>query len=419
MVNWFFLSHARFDRVNDPQNCISRFYADLIKRIRTRRGADAEAFIDETSLQLGDKWPDALEEALNTCRALVCIFSRAYFNSDYCGKEFRIFLDRMEGQPEPPPLILPVMLSPPEDVRTLERIRHVVADIHDVDGGFPKDYVENGLEYMMVRTSQQENYRNFVDRFGDRLIALAEQHQLPPLPEVPDIKNVTSAWARPAADADAPADSAGSAPEDETVEFADFIYVAATRQQIERLQDPKPDPGRYGPRGGLDWKPYLPKPEEPMWNIAQAVATKEKFHYLPVQTRVNDLSLFIREARRKNRIVVILVDSWALYLDVYHNVLSPYDDLDPLNSVMLVVWNFKDDATVSSREAIRGQIELVFPVKAGRQDLAAYLFDIGTPEDLQKFLAIALQEARSKIIRVNQRFRTAGESRPLRRLGEK
>src|ERR1700749_1115042 len=115
-VNWFFLSYARLDRETAPkdQDYIKSFYEDLRRNLLQMKPQAGEVgFFDDKGISHGSAWQPTLNQALATCRVLICVYSPAYFISEYCGKEFQIFRTRLDdlqpggGMAAPPPLILP------------------------------------------------------------------------------------------------------------------------------------------------------------------------------------------------------------------------------------------------------------------------------------------------------------------------
>jgi len=57
-------------------------------------GRPATIFFDRDSVDVGDRWPDKLREALRASRCMVCIWSPSYFQSRWCVSEWRSFLER-------------------------------------------------------------------------------------------------------------------------------------------------------------------------------------------------------------------------------------------------------------------------------------------------------------------------------------
>jgi hypothetical protein len=51
-------------------------------------------FFDEGSIEIGDRWPDTLKEALRVSKCMVCVWSPPYFQSSWCVSEWQSFLAR-------------------------------------------------------------------------------------------------------------------------------------------------------------------------------------------------------------------------------------------------------------------------------------------------------------------------------------
>src|SRR5947209_7369141 len=134
--DWFFLSYAKLDLELDPIRSIHHLYVDVDNEIRRKKviKEGQAGFFDENSIQQGDRWPTALSQALISCRVLVCIYSSAYFASEYCGKEWALFFSRLEPMVSKELPILPILLDPPSDLPLPE----VLADIQYKDGAYPQ-----------------------------------------------------------------------------------------------------------------------------------------------------------------------------------------------------------------------------------------------------------------------------------------
>jgi TIR domain len=59
-------------------------------------GSEARVFVDESSIDLGAKWPEAIKYALRHSRCMVCVWSPSYFQSAWCVSEWKSFLKREE-----------------------------------------------------------------------------------------------------------------------------------------------------------------------------------------------------------------------------------------------------------------------------------------------------------------------------------
>lgn len=410
---WYFLSYARLDAANDPNKYISRFYEDLDNSIRKRKAIkQGEAgFFDRKGLQTGGNWPAALVDALSTCRTLICMYSPAYFDSDYCGREWHVFnsrstktADDVEAPVQTPSLILPVMFLPPDD---LDSIPVVLQDIQYADGDYPDDYLENGLLYLMKRDSKREAYDDFLDTLVKKIVKATDDDQ-PALPELtprPNIKLIMSAFhqqpeAPPVVDESKPKPVPATAAYGP--QYAQFVYVAACREEVPSIQPFAPCIDNYGDES-LHWKPYWPE-ERPVELFAQFIAMRERFRYDKISLDT-DLVSQIREAQDNKRIVVVVVDTWSLFLERFGKAMKAYDDASFWNSVLLVVWNDNDPEVITHREALEAVLKTTFPTRMIINDERYFVADIRNATDFETRLSVALQVLKAQIINAETMFK--------------
>jgi FxsC-like protein len=410
---WYFLSYAKLDAANDPYRCISRFYEDLDKDVRKLKVIkEGEAgFFDRKGLQQGSNWPTALVDALSTCRVLICVYSPAFFESDYCGREWQIFNSRFSqaskdsvAEAQKPLLILPVLFRPPED---LDNIPLVLQDIQYDDDDYPAEYSENGLLYLMKRDSKKEAYLDFLDTLVDKIIKATtdDQQPLPELNPRPDIKSIKSAFhyqpePPPMVHHDKPEEP--PLPTTFGPKYAQFLYVAACREEVSLIKPVSPRIDYYGDES-LHWKPYWPV-ETQVELFAQYVASREGFRYDKISLET-DLVSQIKEAQANKRIVVVVVDTWTLFLEKYRQSMRDYDDASFWNSVLLVVWNDNDPAVANNRDALEEVLKKTFTTKMIIKDNRYFVADIRNASDLETRLSVALQTLLAQIINAETMFK--------------
>ena len=51
-------------------------------------------FVDEDSIDTGERWPESLKDGLRLSRCMVSVWSASYFNSDWCMSEWKSFRER-------------------------------------------------------------------------------------------------------------------------------------------------------------------------------------------------------------------------------------------------------------------------------------------------------------------------------------
>ncbi|WP_422771802.1 TIR-like protein FxsC [Plantactinospora sp. WMMC1484] len=196
---YFFLSYAHGGR--DDQARVQRFFVDLSMEIGTLAGEDVGTpvgFHDGGALRLGDHWPRQLFEALCRAQTMIALFSPRYFRSDFCGREWAVFSERIRrweqaAGPRQARLI-PIFWVPTPVPDFLGHIQH-----HDPRLG--PAYEREGLRELL-----RENGRDY-DRFVlalARLVCEAVQQDRR-LPEVDpgsvaqaDLRAVSSAFHPPA-----------------------------------------------------------------------------------------------------------------------------------------------------------------------------------------------------------------------------
>ena len=97
---YFFLSYARTPKRDpsdrdDPDRWVYRLYKDLCSAILQMTDARPEeaGFMDREN-KIGAQWSPELTTALARCRVFVPLYSRRYFESDNCGREWFAFARR-------------------------------------------------------------------------------------------------------------------------------------------------------------------------------------------------------------------------------------------------------------------------------------------------------------------------------------
>ena len=348
---WFFLSHARRDALGEEY--VPRFFEDLARRVGQLAAVPTNVpnaqigFADFGGLEPGQRWPSELSEALQSSRTLVCLYSPAYFQSDYCGRELRVFLDRVASQPHgAPPSIIPVLW---EGADRLPDLPPDVASIHYETDAYGSEYERGGVHWMISLAANRDGYMTAVDRLATRIVEAARTASLPRLPSLPPLDHVGSAFGH----------SRGPASEPNTV-FGPgtgvFVYVAAKDTEAMSMRSTT---GAYGPTGGRDWRPWFPEVQRAVGVISQGVASLENLFYETVQVGT-DLIDRLRQAEEANAIVVIVVDPWTVQLDSYRLLMEAFDKSSFVNCGLLVTWNDLDQETSTARAGLLARLRHVF-----------------------------------------------------------
>jgi FxsC-like protein len=415
---WFFLSYARADR--DPY--LKKFVKTLSDTIRMRTG-DTNAnigFFDGDDIEVGSAWPAALEGGLQGSKIFLPLYTPTYFTKEYCGKEWAIFRSRLEPTRQAtnalPPVMIPVLWQPENVLPT--PLPDAVSEVQYKHNDFGDVYAAEGLRQIMSLNKYRDRYKEFVVDLADKIIATAKTYgNIPPLPVVPPIKTVPSAFSPPppapvaippgiappvvAAQPSAPAPATGGP------RYVQFIFVAGKRSEFIPPRD------QYYGNDGPDWQPYLPDLQDEVAILAQDIASREKLRYEVVSFDA-DIEKKIRQADLDNKIIVVVLDTWTLQLQPYQNWLQQLDNIESKNCILLIPWNPKDADTVANRDTLEGILEGTFPNKTTPKDPNLFIDWVNSPDDLTTALREALFKAQSRIIEKNQKRRIiAGPRVPL------
>src|SRR5215471_13669728 len=72
---------------------VEAFHKDLVEDVNRFVDFDVCTFFDKVRLQPGFIWDDALQSAASESALLVPVMSHRFFQSDYCQKELKAFVD--------------------------------------------------------------------------------------------------------------------------------------------------------------------------------------------------------------------------------------------------------------------------------------------------------------------------------------
>jgi FxsC-like protein len=327
----YFFSYARKNRNSD----LDQFIADLNEQILLREYFPEKevGFFDGKRLETGTKWEDELATALRTSRVFLALCSPDYINSDYCGKEFQVFLQRYKSYVQqkkpatPPKLILPIIWGAPSG-----SLRDVISQFQYTDDALPAVYAQEGLAYMMKLKAHADDYATFVNRLAQKIVRASADHPLDDLAQLRGIDRVISAFH----------DAAASASEDGDRVW--FVFVAGKPAE---LSPPRVSVDRYRKNGGRDWRPFYPTLSESVGLIAQSVAAQygRYFTELPLAELLDTLD----PAESAHEPIVVVVDPWTLRVSGYQTEMKRLDRHIASTCAIVVPWNVPDTETDAER----------------------------------------------------------------------
>jgi FxsC-like protein len=399
----FFFSYTRGN--NDPY--LKKLFDDLSEEVRNLRGLPAGAetgFFDQRNLELGEDWDAALVEALQGCKVMVAIASPGYFKSEYCGKEWALFRERMKAATAPgakvPPLLKPVVWMPVK----IDELPASIAAGHLNVGDPQAIHNARGVRYLLKQIHEQRSaYNEFVEALAKQIVDAADAHPLPALATVPTLANTRSAFARDAA----PTPPGGAAaivlpPAPTGPSHVLFIYVAAHPQAIAGAHAPE----AYVETGGADWKPFYPQHTTRVHRFVQSIVAGDDLDFTSEAMPFGpNLIARVDEAWRQRQIVVLIVDPWSLHWDAkkraspeYQALLRALDARLDYHWCVLVPWNEADADAMAERDAITATVRDTFDRHANLAPNPMFYRDgIASADELRRTLGDVLTRLKEEI----------------------
>jgi len=196
----FFFSYASDDDKNSDGQV--RWFFDLLeKRLKIAHGPVDEAFF-APRIEAGEDWKEKVQTGLNSSGILICLQSPLYFASRVCGQELEAFLGRRKlykrAGGEPPDCVIPILWQP------LTGITVPKALPNDFQGKKPSanltPFPMDGLYKAILADSTEKKQQivlyalNLAERISNLIRKNTGQRALPPLPVIPDLDVVPSAF---------------------------------------------------------------------------------------------------------------------------------------------------------------------------------------------------------------------------------
>lgn len=390
MAYEFFFSYARAN--NDL--FLKMFFDELSQAIRDKRGLPAGAavgFFDQRNIELGEEWDQGIVEALNTSNVLIAVASPGYFKSEYCGKEWELFRQRLvaAGRPKLPPLIKPVVWIP----FRIEELPATVTAGQLTCGDPAAIHNQKGLKYLLKNLqAQQIAFNERVDALADEIIAAADEHAVGRMPQVPALSSVPSSFLMTAhAVAGQPPVSSPTGPK-----HVRFVYVAANPDAFGKARAVD----AYMDKGGADWKPYFPDDKTRIHRLVQNLVSSDDLDFtseeMPFSASLLD---DIEDAWSKRQIVILIVDGWSVRWDKkYQALLSQLDGRLDYHWCVLIPRNEKDTDANSLRADIEATLSSTFDRHANLAPNPFFYRDnIGSAADLKNHLRDVLTKLKEEI----------------------
>ncbi|GII54612.1 hypothetical protein Pth03_30010 [Planotetraspora thailandica] len=383
---YFFLSYAHTPRHKpedkNPDMWVEKLYHELCREVlqHTSLPSGARPGFMDIEIPPGAEWDRRLAEELATCRVFVPLYSRRYFRSEQCGKEWAAFdlrrRNNVEGRQGLPEVIVPAFWIPVPDYELPDMVKSIQFTHPDLG----THYVERGFYGMMKIKRFRDHYKSAVDALAHRIIEVAEGVRLP-ASEPCDYAAIKSAFNR-----------------DEQRKFQITIVAHTAESRPVYRHD------RYYGGSPLDWNPYLPSSDRSIAETASEIVRELGFE--------PDVGTF---ADHRDELInvaspscpgLVLVDPWVATDQHHRQLLRELDQANKPWVGLVIPWNETDVQLADAATDLRDELRTTLPRKIAQGRLASRkaVHGIHTLGEFETSLRPVVQELGSAYLRHVQTF---------------
>ncbi|WP_405140930.1 TIR-like protein FxsC [Sphaerisporangium sp. NBC_01403] len=345
---YFFLSYAHTPKHDpndpyDPDQWVETLFTDLCRHVMVMSGLGHGAkpgFMDR-DMHSGSYWPERLAESIATCKVFVPLYSRRYFDSDQCGKEWtafsqRILQQRARGGDNAEAIVPAIWVPVPTDT-----LPEVAQDIHYSQPGLGPQYVEHGFYGIMKLRQFRYDYQTAVYTLARRIVEVGQAVNLPTV-DPADYKSLESAFG----------------PQDARRPNGHRLKVTIVAPDIDTLPKDR-DPYHYG-RSPQEWNPYRPTLNRPLG--AHTADLVRHLGFRPEIGSLDDHYDHVLSDKAPTSAGLLLLDAWATTYSKFAEPLRRFDEAGKPWITVMVPWN-RDTQTVEAESRLRGRLEAALPHK--------------------------------------------------------
>ncbi|HUA31772.1 MAG TPA: TIR-like protein FxsC [Streptosporangiaceae bacterium] len=346
---YFFLSYARTPKRDpadrdDPDRWVYKLYKDLCEIILQMTDAlpDEAGFMDREN-KLGSAWGPEITDALATCRVFVPLYSRRYFESDYCGREWFAFA-RREITARARGAQLAEAIVPALWTRLdRDRLPPVAQTVQFDQGQLGERYNTEGFYGIMKLQNYRTDYQRAVHRLAERIIAVADRSAV--LSDDSSLRSVTTSDFESLPSAFGPTSARRTV--DPQVQIAVLAHDTSTLPAGISAS-------HYGATPQA-WSPYQPDYPTPIAEYAQDLARNCLDCKPVVGTFGDDVGTWTGNGQQMPP-TLCLVDPWVSVSDSHAEQLRMLNQIkDPWVSV-LIPWSSQDRQLNEMYDVLRARL---------------------------------------------------------------
>ena len=347
---YFFLSYARTPKRDpsdrsDPDRWVYKLYKDLCAEILQMTDARPEeaGFMDREN-QIGAQWSPELTSALARCRVFVPLYSRRYFESDNCGREWFAFARREITHKARGRQVVDAIMPALWTRLPREKLPYVAQSVQFDHTLLGERYCTEGFYGIMKLQNYRADYSRAVHRLAERIIAIGDE-------SVP-FTDETMVQHAVRADFDSLPSAFGPASARRTADGR--LQIAVLAHDTSTLP-----PGRcadyYGPTPHT-WSPYRPEYPQPLADYAQELA-KKCLDFKPLVGAFEDDVTSWTSTEHPVPPSLCLVDPWVSLSAKHQEQLNRLDQVEEPWVSVLVPWNSQDTGGHEARQDLRASLQ--------------------------------------------------------------
>ncbi len=347
---YFFLSYARTPKRDptdrdDPDRWVYKLYRDLCEVILQMTDARPEeaGYMDREN-KIGAQWSPDLTSALARCRVFVPLYSRRYFESDNCGREWFAFArreitNRARGR-QLVNAIVPALWTKLDR----EKLPYVAQSVQFDHKMLGERYCAEGFYGIMKLQNYRADYQRAVHRLAERIIAIGE--------ESVSFADESPAHGVAAAEFGSLPSAFGPASARRTADGQ--LQIAVLAHDMSTLP-----PGRAADYYGDSpdsWSPYRPDYPQPVADYAQELA-KKCLDCKPLVGAVDrDVANWVSNGRPVPP-SLYLVDAWVSLSAKHQEQLRRLDAVAEPWVSLLIPWNNQDQGMRNAEDELRANLQ--------------------------------------------------------------
>ena len=294
--------------------------------------------------KLGAEWSPELVNAIQRCRVFVPLYSRRYFESGYCGKEWFAFArrevtNRARGG-EAVSAIVPALWTR----MNRDRLPNVAQSVQFDHAALGERYCTEGFYGIMKLQNYRADYQRAVHRLAERIVDIGDanvahaDYDAPGERRQPDFESLPSAFG----------------PDSATRMTDGQLHISVLAHDVSTLP-----PGRvndYYGETAHTWSPYRPDYPQPLADYAVDLATK-CLDCKPMVGSFEDDRWGSGGNGYSLPPSLCLVDAWVSLSDAYHERLKRLNEIEESWVSVLIPWNSKDRDLSAADQDLRRKLQ--------------------------------------------------------------